>query len=75
LARTARREAEIPEQTAKRFVRNWSEKPGFRRFAPEMRPKEKNAAFHAFIPAAGAAETPFTAGNQEFSMFFPEVYY
>jgi hypothetical protein len=22
-------EAEIPEQTAERFVRNWSEKPGF----------------------------------------------
>jgi hypothetical protein len=39
-------EAEIPEQTAERFVRNWSGKPGFRRFAPEMRPNsEKSLSF------------------------------
>jgi hypothetical protein len=29
--------------------RNWSGKPGFRRFAPEMRPKEEDANFYAFI--------------------------
>jgi hypothetical protein len=33
-------EAEIPQALPAVKSRNWSGKPGFRRFAPEMRPKE-----------------------------------
>jgi hypothetical protein len=39
-------EAEIPEQTAKRFVRNWSGKPGFRRVGAGNAPKK--FAFYYF---------------------------